>query len=261
MPDQSGANNMPETVTQESPMPSEDQKTIHESPDEVAEQSVQPSTETTELPDGAKERTREEFEKLKAKLRDERNRREYLENAYKSLTVKEEKPDPVYDPNTGLINENALTDIQRRAIEAERRAQRAEQAIQNFAQMQEEKETFSEFPELDPSSKKFDRTLHRVTRSILIDSNLHPEDYEGRQLKFVEAARFARNMSPSQVKEAEKRGAQQAIEGLTPKEQASLEATGMPSRRQEIESDLGDLRYKTRKGDLDSIIARMKRTG
>ena len=268
MPDQSRANNNPDG-TQESPMPSEEQKPIQDSQEDAPEQSETQTTEKNELPEEAKERTRREFEKLKAsqeetrkELRAERSRREYLENAYKSFTTKKEEPPPIVDPDTGLINENSLTDLQRRTIEAENRAKRAEDSIRNYTQLQEERETFKDFPELDPKDiTKFDRTLNRVTRSVLMDSMLHPEDYEGKQLSFKEAAGIAKGMSPKEVKEAEKRGAQQAMEGLTPKEQASLEATGMPNRRQDIESNIDDLRSRTRKGDLNAMIERMKRTG
>ena len=52
--------------------------------------------------------------------------------------------------------------------------------------------------------------------------------------------------------------AAETIEKLSPKEQASLEATGSPGRRNQADDTLPDLQSKTRKGDLDAVMARLK---
>ena len=86
---------------------------------------------------------------------------------------------------------------------------------------------------------------------------VNPQDYNNKQLSYKEAADLAKGVSSKVIAEAEKVGATKAIEGLTPKEQASLEATGRSDRRTEV-SDLDTLKQNTRRGDLGSIVERLK---
>ncbi len=253
---------------QDAPMPSADQVPTTPAPaQEVAPQET-PSSDQGEssLPEDASERTRQNFEKMREKasafeqeLKAERQRREYLEGVFNSINQpKQEAQPPIYDPETGLLNEKVLTDVQRRTTEAENRANRAEAAVQGYLKQQEETEAFTAHPELKPDSKQFDKTLHNLTRSILTDSMLNPQEYGGKQLSFKEAADFAKNVSKPVIEQARQDGAKQALEQLTPKEQAALEATGTPARRSEVNSSLPDLQRGTRKGDVNSVIERLK---
>jgi len=267
--DTKGNKETPENDTQESPMPSEEQQTAQsEEVDETAgqetEEAASTESEDSTLPDNASERTRDQFDKLRNQLRDEKARREYYESVFQSTQVKskEEEPQttPIYDPDTGLLNEQGLTDIQRRAIEAEQRAARAEEAVQNYLYDQENKETFREYPELNPNDKKvFNKELHIATRQVMLDSMVNPKDYGNKQLSFREAAALAKTRLPGAIESAKKEGAQEAMEQLTPKEQASLEAVGSPSRRKDVSGELEQLRKATRKGDSQASIERMKR--
>ena len=65
----------PENETQDSATPTEEQKTV-ETSNEVA---------TDELPKEASDRTKERFDELTSQLREERQRREALEGAFKTL--------------------------------------------------------------------------------------------------------------------------------------------------------------------------------
>jgi hypothetical protein len=260
----------PVEVTQEATMPIAEQKVpeIEQVDKEAAQETeVTSPTETNEgLPEDASERTKKEFEKLREDLRSERAKRIETERMFGQPQASTPQFFPnnqqftqVYDPNTGLLNEQALTDIQQKAFQAEQRAVKAEQAIANFQIEQQSREAYTAHPELDPKSRDFDEDLNKRTRAFALDSMIHPEDYSGKQLTFKEAADFAKqSLSPKTVEQAKKVAAQEAIEQLTPKEQASLEAVGSPDRRQQIESPLEDLKFRSRKGDVDAIVERLK---
>jgi hypothetical protein len=248
---------------QAAPMPSANQapSTPQESGQAAPIQEVSNQTDSSEgLPDDASERTRKNFEHVREQLRQEKERRTYLEGVFNSMQppAKEETPTPLYDPQTGLLNEGVFTDVQKRAFEAEQRAQRAESAVQSYLRSQEEQAAFTAHPELNPTGKEFDKTLHNLTRSILTDAMLNPGDYGGKQLSFKEAADQAKSVLKGKLEAARTEGAQAALEQLTPKEQAALQATGSPSRRTELQDDLTDLRRKTRKGDTNSVVERLK---
>lgn len=246
----------PVKETPESPMPSEEQKT----PEPI---EVKPPEVTEGLPEDAKERTKQEFEKMREKLREERTRREYLETVFNSMQTKKAEPEitPIYDPSTGLLDEKALTDVQRRTVAAEDRAKRAEEAVSSYLQDQENRETYAAFPELNPEAEKFNKTLHNLTRSIALDSMVNPTDYGGKQLSFKDAADIAKKTMGTSVEQIKKEAAKETLEQLTPKEQASLEATGSTTRRQQALGSLDELKRRTQKGDVNATIERLKRAG
>ena len=101
--------------------------------------------------------------------------------------------------------------------------------------------------------------MNKRNRAFALDSMIHPEDYSGKPLSFKEAADLAKsNLPAKKVEEVRKEAAKAAIEQLTPKEQASLEAVGSPDRRSQVEQPLEDLRFRSRKGDQDAIVERLK---
>lgn len=265
MANQTQAQETPETVTQESPMPSETQQTPLSNDVSVAAQdsevSSTPQSTDEGLPDGASDRTRQNFEKLQEKLREERTRREYYENVFNTLQTPQSDPNavaPIIDPDTGLVNEQALTDLQIMAQQAQNQARKAEEKIQRYEQDQENREVYVSHPELNPTSKDFNNKIHVETRRILLDSMLNPNDYGGKQLSFIEAANLVKQGSTLTAEEAKKQGAQEAIEQLTPKEQGSLEATGNSGRRSGVSTDMDTLVHQTRKGNLDALVERLR---
>ena len=251
----------PDTVGQDAPMPSADQQTgpVTSAPVSAPQGEVGTGENSTGLPDDAHERTKREFDKLQQQLRDERARREYAEQAYQSMQPQQDTDmAPIYDPDTGLIDPDQLTDLQSQTIEANRRAERAEKAVENYMKTQEEREVFSVYPELDPKGDKHDKTFHVETRRIMLDSMVNPDDYDG-QLSFKQAADLARK-SVKDPEQARQLGAQQALEELTIKEQASLGAAGTAGRSRFMESeDLQNLQIQTRLGSKEAILERVRR--
>lgn len=241
------AEETPVIETQEPAMPTGEQKT--------SEPSVQDG-----LPEGTSDRTTREFEKLRMDLREERQRREALEGAFKTLQPKEETQTPIYDPDTGYLDGSALTVLQQEAKEARIEAQKTKEELQQFRQEQENRVAFEAHPELNPNDNKtFNKDLHIEARRVILDSMLNPQDYGGKQLSLKEAGDLLKGkaVDTSAVEEARKEGAQEAIEQLTPKEQATLEATGSSGRRSDVGESHETLVERTRKGDISAIAERL----
>lgn len=262
MADDNQAPIAPETATQDTPMPSVDQQTTPSSvaPVDAPQEETISADDKGGLPEEASDRTKREFDKLQQQLREERARREYAEQVYASMTPKtsEREQVPIYDPDTGLIDPDQLSDLQRQTIEANNRAQNAEKAVQSYLTDQENRETFAAHPELDPNGQAFSKELHVETRRIMLDSMLNPDDYSGTQLSFKQAADLAKKSVG--VEQAKQEGAQEAIEQLTSKEQASLSATGTSGRSRSLDGeDLAQLQRRTRSGDKDAIVERFRR--
>jgi hypothetical protein len=220
-----------------------------------------------ELPNEASDRTKERFETLTRELKEERQRREALEGAFNTLKPKEVKPEqvlPIVDPDTGLLNEQALVTTQQRAIEAERQAQETKRQLDGLlegqkkqAQEREDQEAFTAHPELNPKNEKFNKDLRDITASLMLQSMVHPEDFGNKQLSHKEAGDKAKELIAKISGNVKEEAAKEAIEQLSPKEQAALEATG--SRQRSNLTDLESLQRRTRKGDPEAIMERLAR--
>lgn len=257
MADQIQAQQNPES-TQESAMPTENQQTTQaQGTDAVPQGTISSETTDQGLPDQASERTRREFEKLQTQLREERNRRKYLESV--QPPQQEQQITPLYDPNTGLLDENAFAQTQRLAIESDQRARQAEQRLQEFTENQERADLYGSFPELNPQAKEFDKTLDSLTAGIWYASQVTPERF-GKQLSQKEAASEAKKILSGGNEKAKQQGAEEALTQLTPKEQATLSAAGSSNGRSQIANqNIDDLRLRTRKGGDEGIEAAVQR--
>jgi len=257
-----------EEQTQQSAMPTEEQK-LPESPAGVAGQETRetgetsPDGETTKdakLPEDSSERTKQQFEKLKAQLRDARERLAKSESVFESIKPKQQPQgmptaDQYIDPETGIVD---IAGLNRAIATAEKRAARAESTVQSYIEQQQTKEALKSYPQLDPKADNFDKDFHQRTRAFLMDSMVNPQDYGGKVLSFKEAADRANVGNTKVVEAAKQKGAEEAVTSLTPKEQASLEATGRSDRRQEGRS-LEDLSRETRKGGTAGLKAAYER--
>jgi len=263
--DDARANN--EAETQPEPMPSSEQ-TVTEQPEvkEAApaeEVPSEPESESLELPEDVKARTAEQFDKLQTQLRDERVRRKEMEDQYKQQyqyqysQTQTAKPKPLYDESTGYVDIAGLEGVRTSAAQANARAEKAEKNLEKYVQAQQEREAFVVYPELNTKDKGYNQAFSNMVRGIITDSMVNPRDYGGRELTLKEAADTLKGMTDKQVVEAQKVGAEKAVKQLTPKEQASLEAQGRSDRR-EPSVDYGALRNRTRRGDKEATIARLR---
>jgi len=243
------------------PMPSSEQtveqpsEVVSEAPQEVSETPTK--TEELELPsEGVKERTTQQFEKMKEKLAEERTRRMELEKRFQSTessTVREQEEAPLYDPTTGYVDITQLENMKRNASEAKK----VREEFERYKQEQQELEAYAAYPELDPKNKDFDQDFFNMTRAVITDSLINTRDY-GNQLTAKQAAELVHKRLSKTVEAVKETAKQEAIEELTPKEQASLEASGNSSNREDDFVMAQELEYRTRRGDKDAIVERLK---
>lgn len=173
------------------------------------------------LPEDVSERTKSEFEKLKAHNKE-------LSEKLKSL---EPKPQSVFDSlrpqvpqnfgnlttqqvsdisqsfvdNEGYLDQNALSkalkDANDRASRAEAAAQQSRDAIRLFEEREQMRVTHSKFPQLDVNSDKFDPRFYEITRNEMVGQMMRGEqDY----LKAAEKANLIMTL-PSEVKKPDQK--------------------------------------------------------
>jgi len=256
MTDQQEAKIEAETETQQEPMPSSDQKTSEsEETTQPAERDSNVGDTELELPSDAKERTQEQFEKLKTQLAEERAKRIKLEKNF--IPIPEQQPGVTpdwFDPDTQSVD---VTKLQQREYTLQQKINALENQLGGITRKEEElqeQEAYAAYPELNPKSgKDFDENFQKQLVSYLAT-----EYAEGRQTTMKQAADDIIALAEKRAKKAEKIGAQKALESLTPKEQAALEATGRSDRRLPSE-DYEALRARSRQGGRQGLEAVMQR--
>ncbi len=232
------------------PVPSANQEPVAETPVVAPSQEQPVQTQETTLPEGTKERTAREFEKLKEQLRFEREER-------RRLTEQSQLP-PVYDPNTNYVNGEVLSSMQQEVYKnrAELDSLRRDQALRE--EERSKAEMLTAYPQLDPLAKNYDEGFDNLTASIWYHASIAPDRYGGKMLTFKEAADRAKQVTNKDLESARAQGAQQAIEQVTSKEQATLAGSGSTVRRNQVSTDTETLRKQTRSGNLDAMVARMR---
>lgn len=211
------------------------------------------------LPENATDRTKEQFDKLTNSNKQLKAQLDKLQADIASqppvvgYNVPQPKAEEFVNPATGEVD---IDKLNQGLAEANRQARQARSEVQRVREEAQEKEAYATYPQLKPETKGFDKELYRQTRAMLLDSMINPQDYEGEALTMKEAADKATGASQTTVNKAKAEGAEAAIGQLTPKEQASLEATGRSDRRRSV-GDLASLQRRTRLGDLDAVVARM----
>jgi len=251
------ANIEAESQTQPEPMPSSEQKTSETAePVEVAEREAKTEDTELEISSDAKERTREQFEKLKSQLAEERERRMRLERVFTTNTPQQQRQQEVpewYDPDTQSVD---VKKLQQRENALQQKIGLLESQLTGITRKEEEQqeqETYKAYPELNPKSGDFDERFQKQLISYLAT-----EYAEGRRPTMKQAADDIVALAERRAKNAEKVGAQKALESLSPKEQAALEATGRSDRRIPSEN-LEAVRARTRLGGRQGTDAIMKR--
>ena len=206
---------------------------------------IETPEKTTELPDDAKERTRDQFNKLKQQLAEEREARLKLERTSQAISSPE-----WYDPATGIVDPNKL---QYREQTLMSELNTLKQQVAGYTRQQEEaqeKEAYAAYPELKTNDKFQEKVIQEMAINFA----------SGKQITMKEAADNVLDFARGLTSKAEKDGARKALEQLAPKEQASLEATGRSDRRLPSR-DLDSLSRQTRYGGesgTQAILERLK---
>jgi hypothetical protein len=240
----------------------------------------QPTESQPQLPEDASERTRQEFEKLKAKNKeladklaqkeqvaqiqpeynsvlDELNPRldgpsnlmpGQVEDITKSLTDKDGYID------ADLLNKT-LQEANERAKQAEEKAKRAEERMERFEETQEVQRTHSAFPQLDPYNPNFDRRFYELTKNEVIGQMM-----QGKKDYMAAAKRVAEYLQADDKKAAQQVAQVQEKQKVISQREMANATTGTakaPIHDDEYES----LVSGTRTGDSLSIGQRLKANG
>lgn len=210
---------------------------------ETSEAPAGDSGEELELRDDVKQRTAEQFEKLKEQLRQTRDELFQVKN-------KVEKPSedkPLYDKTTGLVDIDALEELRRDAREAKKTVE----SLKKERSENEVLDLYSAYPELKNPKTPEAKELFDEAERYWLHSMSNPDKYNGKPLTQREAADLAKKrMTKTQPKEESES-----------KIEASATASGKPSQgvaRTTSQEDLERLRLGTRMGDKDSMIARLR---
>jgi len=245
-----------EIETQPEAMPTSEQQTPESGETaEVAERVAEPvkAEDGHELPDGVKERTSEQFDKLRKQLAEERTRRLDLEKSFRTPKPAEQSLPEWYDPSSGEVD---VSKLQQREASMKQELDQVKAQLQGVSrqtEIQQEKEAFADYPELDPSSDKYDDNLQEQVVSYMATAFA-----KGKAPTLKEAADKVTSIASRIAVRAEKEGAKKALEQLSPKEQASLEATGRSDRRLP-RVDFDEVRTTTRRGGRSGLEATMER--
>ena len=179
-----------------------------------------------------------------------------LERVFTTNTPQQQRQQEVpdwYDPDTQSVD---VIKLQQRENALQQKIGLLESQLAGITRKEEEQqeqETYKAYPELNPKSGDFDEKFQKQLISYLAT-----EYAEGRRPTMKQAADDIVALAERRAKNAEKVGAQKALESLSPKEQAALEATGRSDRRIPSEN-LEAVRARTRLGGRQGTEAIMKR--
>lgn len=249
---------------------------VEQKPEEVVEPQTQ--SEEPTLPDGAKERTKEEFEKLKAKNKELAEKLQALEPRPAAqverpsffntpLPSQAQYPglsqEQIATQTQSLVDENGYMDVERlntvlkelndRAVRAEREAIEAKQGVERYGHTQEVMKAHSEFPELDPDNKSFDPKFYD-----LVSNHIYGKMMKREKEDLLSAAKYvASNLyDPKPKVEAPEK---QSEETKTKRVQASTQVG--QGKGQPLPADHQELVERSRKGDMDAIAKRLQASG
>lgn len=242
--------------------------------DESIPNSEQTSTQS-ELPETASDRTKAEFEKLKQRnaemarrLAELEKKEKYGNNVFDRLIP---EADTSHLTNTQVQNieqnfideegnvdvlglTNALKRANQEAVEAKKMVA---SFIQNQKQAEEQrqlKEAYKVSPWLDPNGSAFDQTKYNLARDRLVRYWS-----EGKAPDLVSVAQeiekdFASFSTPEKVEQEKAKAVEQVRDDISRRNIAS----STPSQKRVAETSLDELRKRTREGDKDALLERLK---
>ena len=235
---------------------------VEEKPQEEVSAPDKPTEEG--LPEDVSERTRTEFEKLKAHNKELSEKLKSLEPKPQSVfdSLRPQMPSQAfgnltpqqvgdisqkYTDQEGYLDENALSQALR---EANERAQRAEVAAQQtrdafrqFEEKEQVRKTHSKFPQLDRDSDQFDPRFYELTRNEMVGQMMRGEqDY----LKAAEKVALLFSGKP-EVKQ--------------PDQKANLEQINATAKSQKTQGADPGLIARVQRGDKGALAELLRQTG
>jgi hypothetical protein len=253
-----------------------------ESPtEEVKEQPVE-ETESAEKPVETPDESQEAPEEPKARAFQEQRKtiaakEARIKELEEQLTTKSAEVEPEVGPLVpkietpvpqGQVNQNQYfnqetgefdADGYQNAVRADAMRAANEVTNQRLEEERQTQEAYVSYPELNPSSKEFDKDLYEATSALLLQSMV-----KGDKVTVKEATEKALGLSKKALKEAADSGAKQELENIAAKEKATLAATASSGRASSDYSDMERLSETTRQGGAEGAEAlgeRLKRGG
>lgn len=236
----------------------------------------QKPVEEAQLPEGTKERTAEQFEKLKESNKKLQEELESARNPKSTESILDSlKPKaPAFDfpgipenltkaekkkliDESGYLNsdvlEQTLSNAERRANEAEKAARETREQLVKFEETQQTRMLHEKYPELDPHGKSFDETYFNLVRNELFGQMVR-----GEKDALKAAANVKKYYTP---KVAEEKKAVVKEDQTDQKQQINAGQTksGQVSTYQELEDS--ELIMATRKNKKGALAERLKRAG
>lgn len=283
--------------TQEAEIMDDGQQPVELPPtEETAEVSAPPEEESRpeesvgELPEDAKERTRQEFEKLKAKNRELAEKLAQFESPKpqrrsafdqfipQQLVQPQGQPQAVPEFQPIVPDENGYVDVEvlnkanqaiidrmRRLEEqaeiARRKAEEAETKVATYEHTTKTSTVYAQHPYLDPSRDEFDEKFSDLVRKELLDQMVN----QGRE-DYLEAANKVKRdyYDPSQ-NVPQPAPIKEEVEKVDPKQvnaQKRNQINALQTKSsQQTPTDYESLVQRSRLGDKNAIYERLKRAG
>lgn len=241
-----------------------------EMPEEVS--TSEEPTEVGELPDDARDRTKREFEKLKAhnaELKRQLDQKQAIPSVLDYLTPQlppvpqympqyqpyvppvVPQPEPQLVDDQGYVNTDVLRqelELAKQAIrdaeEAKRSAIEAQSRISRFEQDNETKRVYQAYPELDPMSDVFNQDAYNLVKNELTSQIVNSGNRD--------AMRAAENMSKYFRKQAPANP--QVLE-----QRRQVSVPGTTTQRQPT-TDFEDLKRRSR-NDPNAMLERLEASG
>lgn len=262
-----------------------------EKPEEPKTESVAtpaPEEDDLKLPDGVSERTKEQFDKLKAQLADAKAKAKSPPQPPRPETSVFDTfraPDQPAVPNVPVapalpfLNQQQVTAIQqqfvddegnvdvmglnqalldanKRAQDALSLAQQSEDRITRFEENQQVREAHTVHPELDPQASNFDPTLFDMVRDRLLRNM-----YEGKKQTLLEVTNELKKVYKQEVnvEKVKDEAVESYKESQKNRDQEPIES-GKGAPREEV-GNLQELREQTRQGKAEALDKRLKDLG
>lgn len=228
--------------------------------------------ETTELPSEASERTKEQFDKLKAHNRELADRLRRLEGSPEDSVFDSLRPQPtmpklvlpnltqnqVEDISTKLVDENGyidqnllvrtLKEANDRATKAETEARRTREDFERMQENEQVKRAHKLFPQLDPKSTDFDPKFYEQVKDKVISTMVKSGTKD-----LVQAANDVAEWYPLKKEPKESKETEQQVRKI----QANAPSQGV----NKLPSNQDDLVRRTQMGDSSALMERLKRAG
>ena len=221
-----------------------------------------------------KDRTREQFDKLKESNKSLQEKLRKYEEAEKKQSVLDSLRQPMETVNPtssnveaaaptlvdqeGYVNatllQQRLTDAETRAREAERKAQEASQRFERYEETKQIQDAHAKYPQLDPHSDKFDQTFYDLTLKELIVQKVNGEKDVVKAADTI--SKFYRGVEPIEAAQEDKKAeADEAKQNIN----AGMSRSASAAPYADLSDD--DLRKKVQRGDRKALQERMSRAG